>query len=389
MATAVFLLLASALADEPVEATDPCEPGPKNRISALVLPAVGYNSTDGLGLGLGGQVFSRPKSVERGYAWKASLGVWATQGLRYQSHYLSLDTQGKTSWIGTVGYRRWNDLRYAGEGGADIVVDYKDAERHNFLAGEYGFLGVAVPQKSGLSPYVQAYGRHVQLDPAAGGLLDVRQPYGSNGGTYTDLTVGVEWAHTDRWPLPIIGTRAEAGVSGGITVPTGASEPVGAVSVVHGEVIHWQSLFGDRWVMGSRFVADRAFGLRPIFEQDVAGGRWRDDLGSDQLLSGYGRTRTRGNGVLAAMIESRSYLFGIQRKFWNFDLYASAYAEEGFLFADGRWGPHLPSLGAGPEFLWHGALQLRPYVAWGWRADSPGGPRAPRPQFGISFLDPL
>jgi hypothetical protein len=67
----------------------------------------------------------------------------------------------------------------------------------------------------------------------------------------------------------------------------------------------------------------------------------------------------------------------------------SGMAEVGWLFD--RWdpGPILPTVGGGPELLWQQAIQVRPFIAFGWRSDAPGAPRVPVPQYGISFVDPL
>lgn len=366
---------------------DPVEE--RSRWFPLLLPAIGYNSTDGVGFGVGGEVYSRPPGQAYGYRWKLTGGSWTTLGFDYLSHHVRFDWRDEQAWLGKVGYRSWNDLVYAGVGGEDAAtLRPAGVESGNRVAGPYAFVGVAFPlDRLPLAPYVQGYFRSVGVTPAEGGLLDERDPYGAHGGVYGDVTVGVELDTTDRWPLPIAGTRAEIGVSAGwCDARRDDVEPLGGV---HAEVQRWQPLAGERLVIGGRAVADHSVGRRPFFEQEVAGGRWRDELGYDQILSGYGRTRTRGDGVVAALVEVRPLLGRTDHAFWDLAAYLSLFAEQAWLFHGFDPGPPMPSVGVGPEVVWQRALQVRPFVAWGWRSEADGGGRRPVPQLGVSFLDPL
>lgn len=382
-------------AEPEVAVVDTVPDAPKHEWFPFVAPIVGYTSTDGWGAGLGGQVYSRPATWDTGYRWQLTGGLWATTGLRYQSHLLQIDWRGdRDRYVGKVGYRRWSDMAYAGQGGADVIVDWGDEEAGNFVSGPYAFLGVARQiDGSVFAPYLQGYVRDSNVVPRAGSLLAQRDPYGADGGFYTDVTVGAEVLTVDRWPVPIRGTRAEMGLAGGVSVTRpqpdqtqGEARPAGNL---HADVTRWQPVAGDRLVIGTRALFDHSLGARPFFEEDVMGGRWRDEIGSEQPLPGYGRTRTRGDGLMTAMIEVRSLIVQTPYHFFDVGVYGSFIAEEGFLYRGWDPGPHLPSLGGGPMFVWQHALQFRPFVAFGWRADAPGGPRHASPQFGVSFQDPL
>ncbi len=360
----------------------------------FVLPFAGYTSTDGFGVGAGGAVYSRPIAWDEGYRWRVSGQLWTTLGFAYQSHSVNVDWRGdRNRIVGTMGYRRWDNLLFAGEGGGDVLLHQDEREGDNFAVGPYAFFGLARQfPGSPIAPYLQTYLRSVHVEPHPGGLLDERVPDGVGGGIYGDVTLGAEVLDTDRWPVPNRGTTGELSVSAGIS-STHAWGPVdrtrGAVANVHGEITRWQPLIGERLVLASHALFDHSVGPRPFYELEVMGGRWRDELGNDQPLSGYGRTRTRGDGVVTAMIELRPLVFRTNHKFWDIGMYGSFYAEEGFLFDGWDPGPHLPSLGVGTTLLWQKALQMRPFIAWGWRADEPGGARHPVPQFGVSFQDPL
>lgn len=376
----------ASLPDAPM--TEPANPDERLRWGGLVLPLFGANSTDGAGFGLGGELFARPRSMTDGYVVKLQALGWVTTSWQYTSDYIQVDYRGdRVHWLGRAGYRGWSNLAYGGSGGADVLLMRGDEELGNTLRAPFAFLGVATPIGTNVKLYGQLYARQVSSRPGEASLLDERRPFASDGGFYTDTTVGVEYDTTDRWPMPVQGWRAEIGPRFGVTrTPDGAVSPLVGL---YAEAIRWQPLIGERLVLGARAVFDRTIGRRPYFEQEVAGGRWRDELGSEQALAGYGRTRTRGDGFAAIAVELRPLLFQVDHSFFDLDIGLSFAAEEAVLFDGPRVGPHMPTLGAGPYLTWKGAIQLRPMMNWGWRADTPGGPRRPVPQFVISFTDPL
>lgn len=353
--------------------------------SGLGLPLVGGNSIDGFGFGAGGEAFARAADEDTGYAVKLAGALWVTSSLDYTSNWLRLDVRGeRLDWLGHLGYRAWRDLRYAGVGGEEVQRDPGDIELGNAMRSPFGFLGVKYPIGQTTSLFVQVYGRQAWVMPGAGSLLEERAPSGVVGGTYADATVGVALEDVDQWPLPNRGVQGEVDVRAGGLMAPGTHRPLlGA----HAEVIGWAPVAGPALVLGGRVVYDGSIGDRPFFEQDTLGGLRRDELGSEQALAGYGRTRTRGDGVLAAMVEVRPRLFATDHHFWDVGLYLSAFAEQGWLFVEGDPGPPMPTLGGGPEILWQKAIQLRPFLAWGWRSE--GDHRQPDLQFGVSFVDPL
>lgn len=360
---------------------------PDQRVwSGIVLPLLGANSQDGFGFGLGGEVFNRKRSATEGYALKITGSLWVTTSFEYTSDFLQIDYRGRTHWVGRLGYRGWANHAYAGVGGADVLLQRPDAEVGNQVRGPFGFLGASREIRDHLSWFTQLYYKTYWVDAGRGSLLEQERPFGANGGTYVDATGGIELDTTDRWPMPTEGIRTEASIRAGATFGhAGQMRPlVGG----NAEVIAWEHL-GDHVVFGGRFVVDQTFGDRPFFEGDIGGGRWRDELGSEQMFSGYGRTRTRGTGFIAGAVEFRPYFFRIDHPVLDFAFHASAFAELGWLTDRDGIGPVLPSVGVGPEIVFQGAIQCRPFLAWGWRADAPGQPRRPVSQFGISFLNPL
>ncbi len=378
----VALAPLAARAQEPAAPTDD-----SLKWSGLVLPIAGANSVDGFGFGVGGEVFARPESQEYGYAVKVTGSAWVTTRWDYTSNFVRLEVVGdRTSWYGQIGYRGWRNLRYAGVGGADVLVDWGAQEVGNSVTGPAAFAGVLRPLTGPWALYTQLYFRGVRVEPGAGAKLEEDLPLGAAGGAYGDWTVGLWHDSTDHWPLPNRGLRGEVDVRGGGTLSAGSVEPLLGL---HSELAGWTELGTPHLVVGGRLLAARTFGERPFFEQDVTGGRWRDELGSEQALSGYGRTRTRGDGVVASMVELRPFFFRTSHPFWDLGVHASVFAELAWLFDGAEPGPPLPTVGFGPELLWQSAIQLRPFLAWGWRAESPGGERSPGLQFGISFLDPL
>ncbi|MCB9684851.1 MAG: hypothetical protein H6738_14375 [Alphaproteobacteria bacterium] len=306
--------------------------------------------------------------------------------LHYTSQYAQIELRGDVTWIVRGGYQVWNDLPYAGVGGADIATLWSpEIELGNAIHAPYAMVAGARPVGEGWRTYGQLYLHPAQVDAAPGGLLDQERPFGSDGGVYGDLTVGAELDTTDRWPLPDRGARAEVDVRAGATLTDGALSPLAGA---HAELVRWWPAT-EGVVIGVRGVAEHSVGPRPMWEEGVTGGRWRDELGFEQVLSGYGRIRTRGDGLLAAELEVRPRLFHAELPWFTVDAYASLFAEEAWLFDGWDPGPPLPTIGFGPELLYQRASQLRPFVAWGWRTDEVGGPRRPVPQFGLSVMDPL
>ena len=365
----------------------------------IMIPAASYNSIDGVGLGFGGEIHSRRVDKAYGYEWMFSFGVWSTWGFKYQDHWVRVDHKGeKLTLSSQITFNQWTDMHYAGLGGKDVLnrVDLEQ-DGGNFAVGPSGFVGIAFPlEGKSWSPYVQVYSRYLVVEPDLDGRLAEEAPFGIGGGFNFEVSGGIGFDTTDRWPLPSTGHRGEVGIGLGGTAT--AERDFGAIAqkaefvpmaTLHAEISKWVAIKNTRWVFGARLAVDHVIGKKPFFEQDLVSGRWRDEMGAEQLLSGYGRTRTRGDGVVAAMIEFRPMVFQYKKKSWDIALYGSLFAEQAWLFEGWDPGPPMPSLGFGPELVWQSAFQLRPYVSWGWRADEPGGKRQLEPAFGISFLDPL
>lgn len=363
--------------------------GPKEKLvwGGIAVPLFNFNAQDGLGFGAGGEVYARPKSWTEGYRIKLTLQLFATLGFRYTSNHFWFDINlGKVQFLGRVGYRGWRNSLYAGVGGEDVANDWGPREGRNGLQSPVGYVGVFVPvvgQK--VKVYGQVYAHGLWSRPNPRGLLDERAPFGAEGGFYGDVTGGLEWNTVDRWPMPKKGLRGEVDLRVGLGRDRYRVEPlVGA----HAEAFGWWT-FWDRLTFGGRMVVEKSAGERPFFEQDSTGGRWRDELGMEQTFTGYGRWRTRGDGLVAAMVEVRPELYHARHKVFDTSFHLSAFGELGWLFKGGDIGPVLPTIGGGPEILFRGAIQARPFIAVGWQTDVPGGPRHPSLQYGISFLDPL
>lgn len=380
------MIIAAAFADEAdalPEAPPPAQK--KNKLGGYGLPTLGGNTTDGFGMGLGGELFSRPADKDFGYRWKLTLSIWATTR-GYTSFFSQFERRTDTSHdLVRFGVQSWRNLPYAGVGGEMVSVGHGPAaEIGNRIAGPYAMLAHSHLVGPRLRAYAQAWLHPVWVKPNEGGLLDTLDPFAARGGAYGDLTVGLELDTTDRWPMPTAGVRAEADVRGGGTWSEADFEPlVGA----HAELITWSEL--DRHlVVGTRVVAEKSFGERPPPEQFVTGGRYRDEIGFEQALAGYGRIRPRGDGLVAGMVEVRPYFFTVGRR-WTLDVHASVFAEMGWLFAKNDPGPPMPTIGGGPLLLWQKGSQLRPFVAYGWWSDELGGARRPVAQVGLSVTDPL
>lgn len=368
------------------------EPAPGRKRSAYVwggigVPLVNYNTTDGLGFGLGGQIFDRRRGTDFGYRYRITLSTfWTTSG-NYTSNYLQVERRSTHTWLARVTYQRWKNMLYVGAGGAAASVR-NGPESEGNLVESVTFLS-NVQRKVRRTPvyvYAQAYGRYAHVVPNPGGVLDTQRPLGSEGGFYFDAGGGLFINEIDRWPLPIKGIQSEIALRGGGTAHPGGFSPLFGV---RGEVIGWWPIVGDWLVLGGRSVLDKTFGDRPFFEQEFLAGQDRDEVAYEQMLTGYGRSRTRGDGVFATLVELRTRFGRAQAGFFDLAFYLSVFGETAHLFEGNKLGPHMPSVGFAPLLVWQGGVVLRPFASWGWFSDEPGGARTPDMQFGISLASPL
>jgi len=372
-------------ADETPVVSAADDPGPL-RFSGLGMPLVGANSIDGLGFGAAGEVYGRPAEMAYGYRIKFTAQLWTTTRFDYTNNYLQVDSRGQVNWTGRAGYRAWENLSYAGNGGADVAVLHGDAlERGNAVGGPVGLVGLAVPVRASVELYGQVYGRQVRATAGPGTLLAADRAFGLGDGVFGELTVGTRIDTTDRWPMPARGQRIELCVSGGNTWLDGWT-PTAAAMV---NAIDWTPVWGDRVVVGGRLLALATTGTRPFWEREMTAGVWRNELGMETSFTGYGRARSRGDAAVAGLVELRPKLWTHDAPFWDVSLHASLFAEQGWLFDGWDPGPPLPTVGGGPLLFWQKAIQMRPFVAVGWTAEGPGQARRPSLQYSVSFVDPL
>lgn len=375
-------------AEEPRASVDDGRRPRPYRIGGLVIPLANYNSIDGVGLGLGLEVYDRKRELDYGYRNRLTAWTfWTTSG-NYTSNYVQYERRGDQLFVVRLAYRVWKNMVYVGSGGRDVSVQLPDELAFGNLVYGPSLLatGIFPLPRNPVYLWSQVYGRYTLSEAAAGTLLEQESPYGLGEAFYFDTSVGLALQEVDRWPVPNKGIRAEASARFGGTVAVGGFQPLAGINV---EAIGWWPLVGKRLVLGARVLVDKTWGQRPWWEQEWLGGQFRDENAYEQMLTGYARSRTRGDGVLANMLELRGWLGRTRHPFWDMEFYLDVYAESAFLFEGDDAGPHMPTVGASAQIVWQGVVQLRPFVSVGWLSDMPGGPRQPTPFFGISVLDPL
>ncbi len=360
------------------------------KLGGIALPLVNYNTTDQLGFGAGAELYTRQRDDEYGYIYRVSVATfWTTSG-NYTSNYLNIEHRGRDYWVARVIYRAWKNMTYVGSGGADVALQRAPEQAlGNVLYGPTVLFNLVRPiRNSPVSLWGQVYGRFGFSRALEGGLLEQRDPIGARGASYLDASVGLWIQEIDRYPLPNKGVQLEVDVRAGVTVPHDGGPALPLVGA-HAELIAWHPLVGERLTLGFRSVIDKPFGERPYFEQEFVGGIQRDEIAYEQVLMGYGRSRSRGDGVWATMLELRPKIAHTRDPVFDLALYISAFAEVGFLFDGAELGPVLPTVGIAPVLVWQGAIPLRPFVAWGWTRESEDGPRRPGAMVGISLLGSL
>jgi len=361
---------------------------PVYRWGGIGLPLVNYNTTDKLGFGLGAEVYDREVGGGGGYRNRLSISTfWTTSG-NYGSNYLQYERRGKVLLVTRFTYRLWKNMIYVGSGGDDVSVLRDPADSMgNAVQGPQLFGSVMVPiPRTPVYLWAQAYLRYTLVEANPGGILDERQPFGVDGGFYFDVSAGLLVNEVDRWPLPRRGIRLEASGRVGGTAASGGFKPLGGLNV---EATGWLPIAGQWLVMGNRVLVDKTWGERPFWEQENLGGQFRDELGYEQPMTGYARSRTRGDGAITLLTELRPYFGKTRHPVVDIGFYLSVFAEAAWLFEGDDPGPFMPTIGVAPELLWQGAVPLRPFVAFGWLSDEPGGTRKAVPQIGITLLSPL
>lgn len=387
------LALSAALAADP-----PAEPWVWNGFG---IPYASADSINKLGFGAGAEIVGKPRGLDAPYRAKITLSTYLTLGLKYQSHMIQFDWRGPVDAYGRITFQAWNNYAWAGSGGEDVSSWHPD-DRGGSLEDGNNLMTPALTlgATKKFTPHFGLWGlvnaRWARSRPASEGLLVDSDEVGVHGDSfYADLSLGAEYERLDRWPLPNRGIKGEVDFRGGGTAyawpEADGRAPLRFYNLlgVHGEVIGWVPLGTEHLVLGGRLVAEKSFGPRPYYEQNLTAGQWRDELAYEQQFMGYGRQRTRGDGLIAALVELRPYFGRVQSGWFDMKFYASLFAEEGFLFDGNRLGPHLPTVGGGPMLVWGDALQLRPWVAVGWMSEFPGAEREPSVSYGLSFLDPL
>ena len=381
------LWLHNAAAQETAPPPPETETEEKLKWSGVVLAYPSGSSVDGVGLGVGGQIYARPPSQTEGYRLSILASLYANFRFDYTHDFVRFESNGHVNWLATVGYTGWRNYVYAGVGGENVMLNRPEREGQNVAATPFVQLAFSAPLRAkGWSLTGQSTARYAYTDPNENGLLEAYQPLGIGKSAYADIAFGAAYNNTDQWPLPNKGWQAEASLRAGLTFAQRDVLPMGSAQL---QVVRWSPLWRDKLVLGMRFFGEADIGRRPFYEQDRAGLRWRDVLGEEQLFTGYGKNRPRGDSALAAAVELRLQYAHHHGKFWDLQAYLSVFVEEGFLWDAQNPGPHLPSVGVAPVVLFQHAIILRPFLSWGWRADEPGDPRRAIPQFGLSLLDPL
>ena len=371
---------------EPAVAPIPSDDDESLKWSGVVIGYPSGSSIDGLGLGIGGQVFSRPKNQSQGFKHSLILSLYANLRFDYTHNFLRFQSTGRTSWLGQIGYSGWRNLVYTGNGGQGTLLNRPDREAGNTLATP--FASVAINRRLGTKgwSFIGQHSLRYVYSVAAGKSFGrgfapwLRQKY-----LRRPFCRRIVRQHRPMAPTPQrLDCRSQ--YTWGCHRVRGHCPPDGLHSVSR---VRWQPLWSSRLILGLRLYGERAFGDRPFYEKDRSGLAWRDVYGEEQLLVGYGKNRPRGDGTVAAALELRAEVAHHPGKFWDIEAYVSVFVEEAWLWDDNTPGPHLPTVGVAPFILFQQAIILRPYLAWGWRADSMTDPRTPRPQFGLVLTDAL
>ena len=202
----LLVLPAAAGAEQPDPVTEGEAEVPKvRRFSWFALPTPSFDTDDGLGIGVRGEL----QKLAAGFdPYQASLMVHAYLSLRgYHHHRFYVDLPGlgpnhRTRVRIRLAYRQWLNDGYWGMGDGTFrerefvgSFDRDDPRRKRYrywLMQPYGFVGVR--HELGDSPFSLFGSLAVQwtrVTTYEGSLLEEQRPYGMDGGVSTMLTAGV------------------------------------------------------------------------------------------------------------------------------------------------------------------------------------------------------
>ena len=322
---------------------------PKTRYTILPVPLVGYDSDNGLSLGVAGALFyndgvSQPyrdsvlmqllipsDGVSQDYV-KADLLDLFGSGFRLNGEIRFLH-EPNASYFGigntTVNQPQGHPASYYQYDRTDPALRL---ELRHAMGGDFFF-------------YVGYLLEYAAIYPYAGSLLATLpvqdRPAGYNGGFDSPVQTGIVYDTRDFEPWPRHGQYDEISVrtAGPFTLST--YDWSGATAILR----VYQKTFWDV-VVAERLFIDVMVGNVPFYDEDSTGGlEEMHGLGGYSTMRGFVKDRFMGDGKALENLELRRLFYGFEILGQRFDLGAVLFTDVGRVYGD--------SFVDGPAFLLH------------------------------------
>jgi len=282
---------------------------PKKPYSWYVVPNIAFDTDDGLGFGVRGELAFNEPGFD---PYKLAMVVHIFASLNgYHHHRFRLDRTG----LGPGGalrltlhlaWRQWLNDGYWGMGNGTTrerqfarEFDGEDPRRKRYRYTLYQpFAHLTLRGKLGgaWSMFAALNAKWSQVETYTGSLLEEHRPYGMDGGLGAILSAGVIYDTRAPEVNPERGIYAELSARGASTLPHGAGTFGGLYANLRGflSVTPWLVLCG-------RFMGEMLWGEIPFYEMVHWGGAWpRAGFGGFETLRGisFGRWRAPGKAIL-------------------------------------------------------------------------------------------
>ncbi len=316
---------------------------PKARYTLLPVPLVGYDSDNGVSLGVAGALFYNDGVAQPYRDSLIAQALVTTVGV--SQDYLKADL---LDLFGT-GFRLNGELRYLLEPNASYYGVGNTTKQQPAGASYYQFgrsqPGLRLELRHALGGDFFWYGgyllEYASIDIYSHSLLADQRPTGLQGGFSNPVQTGFVYDTRDFEPWPRHGQYDDLSVrtAGPLTLSNYDWSGATAVFRIY-EELFWKV------VVAERLFLDVMVGDVPFFDEDATGGlEEMHGLGGYSTMRGFVKDRFLGDGKLLENLELRRLFYGFEPWGQRIDLGATVFTDVGRVYGD--------SFVDGPAFLLH------------------------------------
>ncbi len=343
----IAALLALALAEEPAPRPNPMW---------VAMPAMGFDTDDGLGFGARLELDWYKPGYEPYQAALVVHGYASTNG--YHHHRLRFDTpglgkEGKTRLFGHFAYRQWLNDGYWGIGNGTTVERATVGTDDEILRKRYRYTLVQpfarLTMRESLGGpwawFAFLSGRYSKVDTYEGSLLQEEQPLGMAGGPAVQVGAGFLYDTREPELTPDTGVLVELAARAMPPWPGFQGQWVAGFVSLRGF-----TTLGPGVVFGSRLMGEYMWGDIPFYDYITWGGLVPTiGMGGSETIRGvnFGRWRAPGKALLnnELRIEAGTHTFLHREIRWQ----AVPFVDLGTVFGAGAGAdfPFHPGVGFG------------------------------------------